>query len=79
MSMDTCKGCCRYVDTDFDTDCYALYDENGNTIKELEYCLCENCRQKEEEIIIGAREGCNTGEASNGQQPDSETDRARDQ
>ena len=73
MSIDTCKGCCRYVDTDFDTDCYALYDENGDTIKQLDYCLCENCRQKEEEIIIGAREGCNSGGASDERNTTGET------
>lgn len=63
MSIDTCKSCCRWVDTDSDTDCYALCDESGNVVKELDYCLCERCREKAENEINGV---CLQGESTNG-------------
>lgn len=40
MSMDSCKDCGRYIDTDLDTDCY------DNPKKE---CLCFKCREEQSE------------------------------
>lgn len=36
MSIDTCKSCGDYVDTDFDADCY------DNPVEE---CQCVKCRE----------------------------------
>ena len=44
MSIDTCRNCSSYVDTDADTDCYYLEFEDG-TQQELDFCLCERCRE----------------------------------
>lgn len=41
MSIDTCKRCGDFVDTDSDTDCY---DNAENA------CLCGVCREEREEI-----------------------------
>ena len=41
MSMDTCKACGDFVDTDFDVDCY----DNP-----AEQCHCERCREAGEPI-----------------------------
>lgn len=38
MSIDICKKCFSYVDTDNDADCY-----------QAEICICERCREKEED------------------------------
>jgi hypothetical protein len=65
MSIDTCKGCSSYVDTDFDTDCYELYDENGTTIKQLDFCLCERCRENEETVARVLNSGGAHGERDN--------------
>jgi hypothetical protein len=51
MSIDTCKSCCRYVDTDYDIDCYDLHDENGDVIETTYKCLCVRCREAKEKEI----------------------------
>jgi hypothetical protein len=40
MSMDRCTRCNRYVDTDFDLDCY--HDESID-------CVCESCWEDEQD------------------------------
>ena len=40
MSMDVCKRCARYIDTDDDCDCYI------DISKTETICLCEPCRER---------------------------------
>ena len=45
MSIDVCKYCSAYVDTDFDADCYI--PDPAHSIKAgWDMCLCERCLDK---------------------------------
>lgn len=46
MSVDVCQRCDAYVDTDIDCDCYV--PDPRHSLKG-DICICERCREKEEE------------------------------
>lgn len=54
MSIDTCKFCGQWVDTDSDCGAYFLEFEDGSEI-ELDHCLCQNCRDEESSKATNAR------------------------
>ena len=43
MSLDTCKSCCTFVDTDYDGDFYYVTLEDGTDIESRGFCQC--CRE----------------------------------
>ena len=55
MSIDTCKSCGQWVDTDGDCEAYFLSFEDGSEV-ELDYCLCKSCRENREGSYLSARE-----------------------
>lgn len=49
MSMDRCVKCERYVDTDFDLQCYNEIGKDEPAEKAPYDCICESCRERLEE------------------------------
>lgn len=47
MSIDVCKDCDRYIDTDDDPDCYVEIGDMKRLHKTI--CLCERCRERREQ------------------------------
>ena len=52
MSMDSCKKCGAWVDTDEDPDCYVANPEHLDRpiarFENTHVCVCESCREKED-------------------------------
>ena len=44
MSIDSCKKCGHYVDTDNDCDAYCIPFEDDSATQ-LDYCICSGCRE----------------------------------
>lgn len=57
MSMDTCKCCGRFVDTDEEPEAYILAKESIGqpSHKQDHVCICENCREEIPEDELEAR------------------------
>lgn len=63
MSIDTCKFCGNYVDTDDDGDCYGIHDIDsvyGDVRIDFGFCICASCR--ESLITTEEVDGCLPGE-----------------